>query len=1028
MRVPLPHVWLLLVGLCAACVAAEDDAPTWPTVPEGFSIELIAAPPLVEHPTLAGFDDRGRLYVCDGPGLNLRAAELLEQLPNMIRRLEDTDGDGRFDKSTVFADRMTFPNGLVWHRGSVYSASPPNIWKLTDRDDDGIADDREIFVSEFGFNGNGCDTHGCVLGPDGRLYWCEGRHGHRFVDEHGKEFSKGLAARVFTCRLDGKDLETFAGGGMDNPVELCFTEEGEPIGTVAIFEMLDGRQDALVHWIYGGVYPRTDAACLTEFRRTGSLMQPMSKFGVVAPSGVVRYRGSQFGSQYQNNLFHAQFNTHQVVRTRIARQGATFRSTDETFLSSENPDFHPTDVLEDADGSLLVVNTGGWFRIGCPTSRIAKPEIVGGIYRIHRTGAAATQDARGLKLPWVTASVTQLIKWLADRRSAVVDRAIDTLALCGTASIEPLAAYLAGPYETSLRLRALWSLSRNDDATARVPLRSALGDRDARVRLAAARALGTFRDAAAYDGLVALLVDDEPPVRREAATALGRVGNKAAVRPLLSAMTNAGGDRFLEHALIYALIELDDAEKTLAGLDDQNPDVRRAALQALDQMPSGKLTRHQVGSLLATNDQALRDTVLDVLERHEGWAGETTELLGAWLDEPQPTEAQLAATQSVLLRFSCDARVQALVTAALAKESTSAAARIMLLEVVGRSDLSELPSEWRRELGRSLDSREPPVVRAALAALNGRDAAELDPAIERVAKWGDMPNEVRVAALVNLGRRAKPLDDAGFTILAEQLRDGATGLDRLAAAEALGGAALSADQRDALLPMLETAGPLELPAVTRAFEKQSNPNIGRRLIAALQKSPGTQNLTPDRFKHLFANYPADVQSEADKLHKRFNVDLTQQREHLAEVAATLDGGSIAAGKKIFFGKKATCSNCHRAGKDGGVIGPELTKVGQIRSRMDLLEAIVYPSASFVRGYESYLIVTTAGQMITGIVARETPEAVYLRTGQREEVRVARSDIEDLVPGKLSVMPQGFDRLLSQEELRDVIAFLQSLKQ
>ncbi|HWB00724.1 MAG TPA: PVC-type heme-binding CxxCH protein, partial [Pirellulales bacterium] len=315
-------------------------------VPEGYEVELVAGPPLVEHPTMGGFDAQGRLYICDGPGENMRAADLLAKLPNLIRRLEDTDGDGRFDKATVFADKMTFPMGALWYGGSIYTASPPHIWKLTDSDGDGVADQRQILVSEFGFTGNAADIHGCFLGPDGWLYWCDGRHGHNFVDDQGNQISKGLAARLFRCRLDGSQVESFAGGGMDNPVEVCFTEQGEPLGTVAIFDVVDGRHDALIHWVYGGAYPRYEQKCLEEFRRTGPLMPQVSRLLGVAPSGIVRYRNNAMGLEPGEHLFHAQFNTHTVVKSRIERVGATFRSHDDAFLTSDDPDFHPTDVIE----------------------------------------------------------------------------------------------------------------------------------------------------------------------------------------------------------------------------------------------------------------------------------------------------------------------------------------------------------------------------------------------------------------------------------------------------------------------------------------------------------------------------------------------------------------------------------------------------------------------------------------------------------------------------------------------------------
>ncbi|HEX3870350.1 MAG TPA: PVC-type heme-binding CxxCH protein [Pirellulales bacterium] len=1023
---------MLLTASSSLSLAIETGQGTLsprplPKVPDGFMIELVAGPSLVEHPTMAGFDDRGRLYVCDGPGMNMPAKELLEKLPNQIRRLEDRDGDGRFDASTTFADKMTFPMGAAWHAGSIYTASPPNIWKLTDSDDDGIADVRQVLVSEFGFTGNAADIHGCFVGPDGRIYWCDGRHGHNFVDENGNQISKGLAARVFSCRADGKDVESFAGGGMDNPVELCFTDEGEPIGTAAIFDVVDGRHDALVHWVYGGVYPRYEQPCLKEFRRTGPLLPPLSRMLGVAPSGIARYRSRGLGDEFHGNLFHAQFNTHTVVRSCIERAGATFRSTDEPFLTSDDSDFHPTDVLEDADGSLLVIDTGGWFRIGCPTSQIAKPEILGGIYRIRRTGAKTLDDPRGMKLDWVQCDNNELIRRLSDERPAVVDRAVETLVSREEASVASVSAFVAGSESAAAGGRALWILARRETPEARAALRRALDDKVASSRQIAALALGKLRDADAYDALLAHIAIDESPVRREAATALGRLGRKSAVPKLLEAVASSAGDRFLEHALIYAIIQLDDPAATSASLSHTSPAVRRAALIALDQMPHGDLRREQVGPLLATDDAALRDAALDVIERHEGWAGDTTDLLARWLSEQRPTDEQISATQTVLLRFTRDEKVQSLVTAALADAATSQAARVMLLEVIARADLGELPAPWIAQLMRSLASEDPVVVRQALAAAGRSRVAELEEPIAHVAHSAKLPEPVRIAALFSLGRRGCRLDTAGFEALTRQLTQAEAALDRLAAAEALGSAALDDRQRKALVPYLEAAGPLELPALARAFDKQTDAELGRSLVAALEKSPGTENLTADRFKQLFAAYPNDVQSLAAALQRRMNVDIVAQRQRLTEVAAGIDGGNAARGKKIFFGNKATCSACHRAGKDGGAIGPELTKVGQIRSRMDLLESLLYPSASFVRGYESYQVLTAGGQSITGIVSRETPDAVYLRTAQKEEIRVARSEIEELAPSKLSIMPQGLDRLLSHDELRDVVAFLQSLK-
>ena len=327
------------------------------------------------------FDDTGRLFVCDGAGVNMSAEELEKKLPNRINMLEDQDGDGVFDRSTVFADKMTFPMGGTWHDGALYVASPPNIWRLEDTDGDGVADKRDIIVDRFGYTGNAASIHGCFFSPDGRLYWCDGYHGHEFKDEDGNIVSKRKGSYIFSCWPDGSDVRIHCGGGMDNPVEVDFTDEGDVIGTVNILYTRP-RVDCLVHWQYGGAYPHREAV-LDELRVTGDLLEPIHKFGHVAISGTTRYRSGVMNHQWGNNFFATQFNLGKVVRLELERHGSTYSTTEREFLSCVNRGFHPTDVIEDADGSLLVVDTGGWFYRGCPTSQRSKPDVLGGIYRVR---------------------------------------------------------------------------------------------------------------------------------------------------------------------------------------------------------------------------------------------------------------------------------------------------------------------------------------------------------------------------------------------------------------------------------------------------------------------------------------------------------------------------------------------------------------------------------------------------------------------------------------------------------------------
>lgn len=1008
--------------------AAGFEAPPL-QVSRGFVVELAAAPPLVMHPTMAGFDDRGRLYVADGQGMNLKKDDLLAQLPNNIRRLEDTNGDGVFDKSTIFADNMTFPMGALWHDGSLYVASPPNIWKLTDEDDDGVAEKREILVSEFGFTGNAADIHGCFLGPDGRIYWCDGRHGHTFVDEQGRVLSKGLAARIFSCRTDGSQVEVFAGGGMDNPVEVTFSEEGELFGTAAIFDRIDGRHDALIHWVYGGVYPWHQ--CVSEFKHTGEVLPALSRFGQVAPSGVMRYRGSHFGAQFRDNILLAQFNTHRVVRTQIERDGATFRSQDEDFLVSPSPDFHPTDVLEDADGSLLVVDTGGWFRIGCPLSEIAKPEILGAIYRVRRVDGPVADDPRGLALDWDAASDEQLVARLDDARPAVRDRTLALLAGRGHASVPALSRSLSRPdADATLRRNAVWALCRIDTRDARAALREALGDADASVRQSAARALGTLRDKPSVEPLVRLLADTEQPasLRREAATALGRLGDVRAVPVLLNAVRD-GGDRFFEHALIYALIEISHRDSTLAGLADSAPAVRRAALIALDQMDGGGLTRELVGPLLDTGDASLQRAALEVIQRREGWAAETVGLMQSWLAAPKLSADRQAMARGALLAFRRDAATQDLVARVLADKGTPADARLLLLEVVARSemDAEQLPCGWVEPLAAALADADRRIVRQAVAVIAATGVRRFDQRLLDVAGDQQADAELRVAALAVLAAHGQPLDDGCFEFLLARLDADLPPVDRLAAAEALGAARLEPSQLRRLAPRLAETGPLELPALVSAFAGEPAADLGLALVAALEKSPGVDNLPPTELEKLLGAYPHEVQAAAAALLKRLNIDRETQRARLNELAIAIDGGDPARGKLVFASKKTSCSACHRVAGEGATIGPDLTKIGQIRSKLDLLEAVIFPSASFARGYEAFSVVTASGQIHTGILSRESSDSVFLQTAQREEIRVARGEIEEMAPSRVSIMPQGLERVMSDAELRDLMAYLQSLK-
>ena len=137
----------------------------------------------------------------------------------------------------------------------------------------------------------------------------------------------------------------------------------------------------------------------------------------------------------------------------------------------------------------------------------------------------------------------------------------------------------------------------------------------------------------------------------------------------------------------------------------------------------------------------------------------------------------------------------------------------------------------------------------------------------------------------------------------------------------------------------------------------------------------------------------------------------------------MQGGDVRRGQVVFNSVKAACSSCHTIGYMGGKVGPDLTKVGQVRTERDLLEAIVYPSASFVRSFEPLVIATKSGDLHNGVVRQENDDEIVLATGPRTEVRIAQDDIKEMRPGTVSVMPAGLEEQISRQELTDLLAFL-----
>lgn len=998
-----------LATALSAAQALEGQEPPRLTVPKGFSIQVAAAPPLVRYPMMACLDDRGRLFIAESDGQNLKKAELLEQQPRFIRLLEDTDRDGVFDKSTIFADKMVMPEGALWHDGALYVVSAPYLWRLEDADGDGVAEKREALIGAMEFDGR-ANQHGPYLGPEGRLYFSGGHFGYDLVARDGTRSGASRAAGLFSCRPDGTDLEVVGHAGV-NPVEVVFSPEGEMFSTCAIFDYEGGRADALIHWIPGATYgPQSFGVPLV--RQTGYRLPAAHRWGQVAPAGLVRYRGTAFGAEYRDNLFACHFNTHNVVRIRLERDGSTYRCRSEDFLTSTATDFHPADVLEDADGSLLVLDTGGWLSWGCPTSKLAKPNVTGAIYRIRKVGAPTITDPYGLREKPPPAAL------LDDDRPAVLDRAMAALVKGGEANVPALQKALQLPSATARR-NAVWALCRIGASSA-----PALEDADESVRHAAIQAAGHVRDLKAVGGLMQALGNESPAVRRAAATALGRMQRPDAVGSLLEAL-GRGGDEHLLHALTDALIRIGHPESTRLGLADRNPSIRRAALVALDQMTNGNLRPEEVTPHLDPMHPTLHETALRIIASRPGWASGVIDFVGRGLDrEPQEDSPRRTMT-GVLVAYSNEPAIQELVARKLRQERLPVETRLFLLEAMAQARPAKVPAVWIAEMRWSLESSDVRVVRQSIATVRSSRVDAIDEALLNLTKDAARPEELRLEALAVVAPRLARLEPSLMSLLLAGLNREKSPLIRLTAAGTLGVAPLSDDQL-ARLP-LSSAGALEFPKLVAAFARSGSASAGDALVGGLEKSLVLESLGAATLRLSLARYPEEIRRRAEPLFRRLEADAARQGERLAQIEMGLAAGSAARGKSVFFGNRAACWNCHRVAGQGGRIGPDLSQVGQIRTRRDLLESVVFPSATLVNGYETYLLKTRDGAVHDGVIARETAEAIYLYSPDRTEARVPRASVEEMRQSRLSIMPQGLDAQLSTVDLSDLLAYLQSLK-
>lgn len=522
-------------------------------LPPGFEITLFAAEPDITKPINMEFDDRGRLYVTQSSEYPLAAPP--SQGHDRITILEDTDGDGRADKFSPFAENLNIPIGILPALNGAIAFSIPNIYRFTDSDGDGKMDEKKIVLGPFGFR----DTHGMVSnltrGFDGWVQACHGFTNTSTIAGTDGDSITMTSGNTFRFKIDGSHVEQTTFGRV-NPFGYAYDEMG-------YLYSIDCHSKPIYQLIRGGEYPHFGKKAPS----TGFAPEMMSyELGSTALSGLVYYTGDQYPKEYQNSFYSGD-----VVSCRVNRNTMTFNGSspqakrEQDFLLSDDPWFRPVDVKLGPDGSIYIADFYnriiGHYEVGL--DHPGRDRHSGRIWKISYTGNKKNKGVASVD--WSKTDLDALLKGLKstqlNTRFKVANRVVDGF---GSKAVNPVLR-LARSRETDSRLfvQCLWILYRLQAMPGDL-LAIGLKSADPLVQVHALRILNEMDKISDDERQLAVtaLSNQNPHVKRIAAELLGRLPKPGNIKYVVDANAQAAdGDTHLKYTtLISTRNQLRNAE------------------------------------------------------------------------------------------------------------------------------------------------------------------------------------------------------------------------------------------------------------------------------------------------------------------------------------------------------------------------------------------------------------------------------------------------------------------------------------
>ena len=954
-------------------------------VEAGFHVELVAAEPLVMDPVCMSFDERGRLFVAEMRGYNqgnrapaaeARALALATQKLGCVKLLEDTDGDGRFDKSTVYADDLIWPNGLAAYDGGVFVAAAPEMLYCKDTDGDGKADIRRVVFDGFGFSNWQHLPNSFRWGLDNRIHGASGSGGGTIRrPDHPQEQPILIRGRDFafdprTYELAPTNSSAQFGLSFDSWGNKYLTSNSDHILFVFFEDRYVARNPFLTaprSWrliaaegrgadVFRISPPEPHRVVWMRMRSTGVIKGIIERGGaptgyITAAGGTTIYRGDAWPEKYRDNSFTPECSGNLLHRNVLEPNGVgqIARRTDpgREFLASRDIWFRPVNMLNGPDGNLYMADM---YRQVINEAVVLPPALrkcfdltegstMGRIYRIVPDGF------RQPEIPDLGKATTEQLVALLEHANAwhYTTAARLLFQRQDAAAVHPLVKMASASSSPLGRLHAIWALDGLGALSPEVIL-SRLDDRHPRIREHAVRLSESVlaTSPAVRQRLVEMVEDDDIRVRYQLAFTLGNVPGQVATGALAA----------------LALRDADNEWTRLAILSSS-----RGRAGELFALVAADLSRPPTsGSRL----------LLEKLAEQTGLQNESPQV-----EKVQHELERLALADPAL----CQASVRALL-GGLGRVKSPLRNQLLY---DNRSVLARLVTQMVQQAAEVAAGDGHPTDRRA-AAVASLAFAPYQQVVETLSELLDsrQPHAVASAAIETLGR----FDEDE---VAEMLIEAWSGLTPQLRATAT---AVLFASRQRLLALLDS-------------------------IDAGEISPS--QLDPTRVESLLAHPDQTIRDRASRLFEnRRPGDRQKVLDAYRDVLEIV--GDAARGKAVF---KRECATCHRLEGVGYDLGLPLGSIKD-RGTEGILANVLDPNSNINPQYTNYVVVTDDGRTATGMIVAETATSITLRRAEDESDTVLRTEIDELVDTGISIMPEGLEEQLNRRDMADLIEYLMSV--